>query len=651
MIGCRHACCPAALRRCRSSVTSRSTRGRRRKSRQAMIFSTALISSSAPAAQKANEAWRHLRPAPDPSSASKSTLSTALPPGRFLPNRRWRNRAATATAAGICMADADISEWHCPGARNRGRFAVHAQGSHHGKALDRRQTEDLPRPASRAAVSSFPIRGTSAPRATCKVSASRRWPPPARATPTRRVSPTATQSCDQVLAHFAEIAAAADVPVNADFENGFADDLGRMAENVTRCIATGVAGLSIEDFTGDDANPLYDFDARGRARQGRARGHRQGRRRRGVHRPHRGFPHGRPDLDETIRRLKAFADAGADCLYSPGIKTREQIEADVKAVAPKPINFLNSGAFGFTRQRPRRRWACAASASAARWRASPCTPSSSRRREIAKDGKFDSFAGVVPNAELNKFFARRSHEKHRMTGSNPIRKPASRSGCRSIPRPPKLPGPVTLQGRYGRLEKLNAGHARGIYGRVSRTTTTSGPTCRRVRAVLRPRGIFRIDRQALRSGNDPYPYAILDTAGRVARLLHADAHRAGDARDRGRSRASIRPTLQRTPLGHRAQYLLARYVFETLGYRRYEWKCNALHDGSRRAALRLGFTYEGVHRQLVIAKGRNRDNAWFSMLDSEWPARKAQLRALAGAGQFHAPTASRCSQPERAERR
>ena len=84
-----------------------------------------------------------------------------------------------------------------------------------------------------------------------------------------------------------------------------------------------------------------------------------------------------------------------------------------------------------------------------------------------------------------------------------------------------------------------------------------------------------------------------------------------------------------------AQYLLARYVFETLGYRRYEWKCNALNAASRRAALRYGFTFEGIFRQHMIAKGRNRDTAWFSMLDSEWPARKAQFRALAGAGKFH----------------
>jgi RimJ/RimL family protein N-acetyltransferase len=83
------------------------------------------------------------------------------------------------------------------------------------------------------------------------------------------------------------------------------------------------------------------------------------------------------------------------------------------------------------------------------------------------------------------------------------------------------------------------------------------------------------------------------------------------------------PALQRTPLGTEAQYLLARYAFETLGYRRYEWKCNALNAPSRRAALRYGFVFEGVLRQHMIAKGRNRDTAFFSMLDSEWPARTA----------------------------
>ena len=83
------------------------------------------------------------------------------------------------------------------------------------------------------------------------------------------------------------------------------------------------------------------------------------------------------------------------------------------------------------------------------------------------------------------------------------------------------------------------------------------------------------------------------------------------------------PALQRTPAATEAQYLLARYVFDELGNRRYEWKCNARNAPSRRAALRYGFQFEGIFRQHMIVKGRNRDTAWFSMLDSEWPARKA----------------------------
>jgi RimJ/RimL family protein N-acetyltransferase len=83
------------------------------------------------------------------------------------------------------------------------------------------------------------------------------------------------------------------------------------------------------------------------------------------------------------------------------------------------------------------------------------------------------------------------------------------------------------------------------------------------------------------------------------------------------------PALQRTPLATEAQYLIARYAIETLGYRRYEWKCNALNAASKRAAERFGFTYEGLFRQHMIVKGRSRDTAWFSILDSEWPARKA----------------------------
>ena len=215
------------------------------------------------------------------------------------------------------------------------------------------------------------------------------------------------QSLDEMLAHFSEIAAATDVPLNADFEGGYADDPERMAKNVTRCIATGVAGLSIEDSTGDPDQPLYDFDfALARVKAARAAIDKAG----GQENSKvvftartEGFIRGRPDLDETIRRLKAFADAGADCLYSPGIKTREQIEATVKAVAPKPVNFLNSGAFGFTVKDLADLGVRRISVGGTLARVAMHAFIKSAR-EIAADGKFDSFAGVVPNAELNAFF-------------------------------------------------------------------------------------------------------------------------------------------------------------------------------------------------------------------------------------------------------
>jgi hypothetical protein len=94
--------------------------------------------------------------------------------------------------------------------------------------------------------------------------------------------------------------------------------------------------------------------------------------------------------------------------------------------------------------------------------------------------------------------------------------------------------------------------------------------------------------------------------------------------------------LQRTKGATEAMYLMARHVFEDLGYRRYEWKCNALNGPSRRAALRLGFTFEGLFRQHMIVKGKNRDTTWFSMLDSEWPARKAAFEAWLDDANFDA---------------
>src|SRR5207302_577502 len=129
-------------------------------------------------------------------------------------------------------------------------------------------------------------------------------------------------------------------PVNADFEGGFADDPAGVAESVRLAVETGVAGLSIEDSTGGAAKPLYEFDlAVARMRAARAAIDKTGGDTMLVGRSE-GFIAGAPDLDETIRRLKAYSAAGADCLYAPGIRTREQIAAAVKAVAPKPFNLL-----------------------------------------------------------------------------------------------------------------------------------------------------------------------------------------------------------------------------------------------------------------------------------------------------------------------
>lgn len=147
----------------------------------------------------------------------------------------------------------------------------------------------------------------------------------------------------QVVDHLAAVAAALTIPLNADFENGFADDPVAVAANVERAAATGVAGLSIEDATGDAANPLYAFDlaveriaAARAALDGAAEGV-------VLTARSEGFIRGRPDLAETIRRLTAYAEAGADCLFAPGLTNEADIVAVAQAVAPKPLNVIAYG--------------------------------------------------------------------------------------------------------------------------------------------------------------------------------------------------------------------------------------------------------------------------------------------------------------------
>lgn len=145
---------------------------------------------------------------------------------------------------------------------------------------------------------------------------------------------------DMVIAHLAEVVEATDVPINADFESGFAADAASVAESVRRAVDAGVAGLSIEDSAGDAARPLYLLDeAVERMRAARRAIDEKGGDTLLVGRAEC-FLAGHPNLDEAIARLQAYSGAGADCLYAPGLRTREQFAAVVKALAPKPINAL-----------------------------------------------------------------------------------------------------------------------------------------------------------------------------------------------------------------------------------------------------------------------------------------------------------------------
>jgi 2-methylisocitrate lyase-like PEP mutase family enzyme len=213
---------------------------------------------------------------------------------------------------------------------------------------------------------------------------------------------------DEMLARIKELVDATDLPVNADFEDGYASGPEGVAESVRLCVATGVAGLSIEDAIDHTAGRLYDIDlaveriqaAReaigdsGVVLVGRAEG----------------FLVGREDLNQVVRRLGAYSEAGADCLYAPGVRERDQIKTIVKAVAPKPVNVLIGGPAGLTGSVSLtmadaaasgvRRVSVGGALARAAWggfiRAA---------KQLAEQGTFDGFAGAAPHNELQEFFA------------------------------------------------------------------------------------------------------------------------------------------------------------------------------------------------------------------------------------------------------
>lgn len=210
-------------------------------------------------------------------------------------------------------------------------------------------------------------------------------------------------SRDTVLAHLREMVAATDLPVNADFESGFASDAEGVAESVRLAVETGVAGLSIEDSTGDAAMPLYAIDvAVERMRAARRAIDKAGGDTLLVARAEC-FLVGRPDLAETIARLKAYAIAGADCLYAPGIRTPEQITAVVAAVAPKPVNLLVGWASAMTlgdiAALGVRRVSVGGALARSAWGGFMRSA-----KVIAEEGRFDGFAAAASGDALNTLF-------------------------------------------------------------------------------------------------------------------------------------------------------------------------------------------------------------------------------------------------------
>ena len=207
---------------------------------------------------------------------------------------------------------------------------------------------------------------------------------------------------DEALAHMQAVAESVDIPVSADFEGGFAKQPHGVAENVERAVRTGVAGLSVEDSTADVSDPLFEFElAVERIRAARqaiddsdtgvlltARSE--------------GFIVGRPDLRETIRRLTAYAEAGADCLYAPGLRTMADIVSVVQAVAPKPVNVLVGSDFATVEQLAQagvRRISVGGALARAAW-----TGFLQAAQEIAAQGTFTGLARAVPFDRVNGLF-------------------------------------------------------------------------------------------------------------------------------------------------------------------------------------------------------------------------------------------------------
>ncbi|WP_206956964.1 GNAT family N-acetyltransferase [Trinickia acidisoli] len=197
-----------------------------------------------------------------------------------------------------------------------------------------------------------------------------------------------------------------------------------------------------------------------------------------------------------------------------------------------------------------------------------------------------------------------------------------------------LPSAVTLEGTYCRLEPLNAErHADELYAAYRAAADGRDWTYLAVGPFDDPQ-VYRRYAEAAARSTDPRHYAVIDgktekAVGTLALMRIEPAHGVIEV-----GHVTFSPLLKRTPVSTEAQFLLMSYAFDELGYRRYEWKCDSLNAPSRAAAQRLGFTFEGVFRQIVVYKGRSRDTAWFSIIDTEWPMLRRAFKAWLAAENF-----------------
>lgn len=202
--------------------------------------------------------------------------------------------------------------------------------------------------------------------------------------------------------------------------------------------------------------------------------------------------------------------------------------------------------------------------------------------------------------------------------------------------PARRPKRTTIHGRTGELVPLDPATHGASLAQDAIGEAGAGLWQYLFEGPFPDRAAFDIHLQKIAASADPLFFAIVDSrsgsaVGYASFMRIEPVHRVIEV-----GSILYTPRMQQTTLATEAMYLMARHVFEDLGYRRYEWKCNALNAPSRRAALRLGFTFEGIFRQHMVVKGRNRDTAWFSMLDSEWPRRKANFERWLDPSNFSA---------------